>query len=109
MLHFQIVAQCRTIKTRPDGETDITRRFGRRVLGSIPGRGTRIESRRRVIMSPVSGYGSVVEQLVANQLTRVRFSLPAPKKTGDAYKSRVLWLCTKLCIVGIKDTSHLKQ
>lgn len=25
---------------RPDGEMDITRRFGRRILGSNPGRGT---------------------------------------------------------------------
>ncbi len=28
------------MQVRPDGETDITRRFGRRILGSIPGRGT---------------------------------------------------------------------
>ena len=28
------------MQLRPDGETDITRRFGRRILGSIPGRGT---------------------------------------------------------------------
>ena len=30
----------RAVSSRPDGETDITRRFGRRILGSIPGRGT---------------------------------------------------------------------
>ena len=40
------------------------------------------EKRRHGIMSPVSGYGSMVEHLVANQMMGVRFSLPAPKEAN---------------------------
>ena len=42
---------------RPDGETDITRRFGRRILGSIPGRGTTLEIKEAsvVLCRPEAG------------------------------------------------------
>ncbi len=62
---------------RPDSETDITRRFGRRILGSTPGRGTRNLDKCHAIMLRRRGYGSMVEHLVANQMMGVRFSLPA--------------------------------
>ena len=81
-------------KVRPDGETDITRRFGRRVLGSIPGRGTRNENMRRGIMSP-GGYGSMVEHLVANQMMGVRFSLPAPNMVFNAKMTKFGHFCVK--------------
>ena len=69
---------------RPDGETDITRRFGRRVLGSIPGRGTGYESGRHAIMAQ-RGYGLVVECVLAKDETGVRFSLSAQTKQLCAF------------------------
>jgi hypothetical protein len=54
------------------------------------------------------GYGSVVEQLVANQLTRVRFSLPAQKSL-----LRVFWFCGEVWIkvftLGIKDRGLFEE
>ena len=63
---------------------DITTDFGSVILGSNPGRGTGNRNVCRAIMSR-GGYGSVAEQLVANQLTRVRFSLPAQKLKVDKH------------------------
>ena len=70
---------------RSDGETDITAVFGTAIPGSNPGRGTRKRREQHAIMSPSSGYGSMVEHLVANQMMGVRFSLPAHRFDAVKY------------------------
>ena len=76
---------------RPDSETDITRRFGRRILGSTPGRGTRNLDKCHAIMLRRRGYGSMVEHLVANQMMGVRFSLPAQQSAAYFQTARSLF------------------
>ncbi len=61
---------------------DITSDFGSDVPGSNPGEGTGNKNEEHGIIPLGSGYGSMVEHLVANQMMGVRFSLPAPGLVG---------------------------
>ncbi len=66
---------------------DITTVFGTVVPGSSPGRGTRkiVKFNLLSIMVFECGYSLVVEHIVANDKTGVRFSLPAQDNNNNEH------------------------
>ena len=107
----------------PDGETDITRSFGLRVLGSIPGRGTRNRNRRHgtIVVTRVwfsgrtTGCQSVdASSILATRTKRVCYDLEmqyripeevakVSKSLRDAgYESYLVGGCVRDLIIGLE-------
>src|SRR3989338_8024273 len=107
----------------PDGETDITRSFGLRVLGSIPGRGTRNRNRRHgtIVVTRVwfsgrtTGCQSVdASSILATRTKRVCYDLEMHYRIPDevakvgrglrdaGYESYLVGGCVRDLIIGLE-------